>query len=780
MKTRVRHLLLLLAAATVVAKSHPLFAEVRRPFTVKDSIAMTTFSDPDEHLPDVACKRSPDGKYFLVITTKGLLARNQIMSSLSVFSEDEIRKYLRGNAITPPARHQLLNIIGTPIAPQDNSYGSLITKVQWSSDSLSILSLVERADGHRHLFRTYLHGKGSVDLTPGDVNVRNFSEGGGTIAYTVAEHMAPPYLVGHPIDKVSSDLTGVSLFHVFFPDTYPDPDSFFPAVDLWVRRKGVNTKVNNSSWYFPISAASLQLGVSPDGKGLIAARPVPNIPSRWYRYKIPDSGSSFATTHTGTDRSGRNFNWPWQYIYIDLDTMNIRPLVNAPSGFLEGYMDISEAVWSPNNQTALFTNSYLPLAAASVDKDEREPACAAAVYQLHTQQTRCIAYARFPEVKEFLRSAVFGVSSNEVILKWFGEGREDVERYVKDRQGVWLRQADEASSKKLQQPPIRISLRQDINQPPVLWAHDEDTDVWKELWDPNPQLKSIQLGKASVYTWKDNTGYQWHGGLVLPPNFIEGRRYPLLIQTHGFYNEHEFLVDGSFTTGFAARALASAGIIVLQMEDRADRHVQPQDEEASLTVEGFESAIDHLDRDGLIDPTRVGVIGFSRTAWYVEEALIHAPRLFRAATLIDGIDQSYMSYMLFAPGWPEAAEEEEAANGGKPFGPELQSWIKNAADFNLDKVRAPVRVEAIGLESVLGEWEIYSSLYQQGKPVDLVYIPDGQHILQKPQERYASQQGNVDWFRFWLEGYRDPNPAKRKEYERWAQWKSPNSTSPVN
>jgi hypothetical protein len=69
--------------------------------------------------------------------------------------------------------------------------------------------------------------------------------------------------------------------------------------------------------------------------------------------------------------------------------------------------------------------------------------------------------------------------------------------------------------------------------------------------------------------------------------------------------------------------------------------------------------------------------------------------------------------------------------------------------------------------SLLGEWETYSSLLQQGKPVDLIYLPGGQHILQKPLDRYASEQGNVDWFRFWLKGEEDPDPAKVEQYRRW-------------
>jgi len=61
--------------------------------------------------------------------------------------------------------------------------------------------------------------------------------------------------------------------------------------------------------------------------------------------------------------------------------------------------------------------------------------------------------------------------------------------------------------------------------------------------------------------------------------------------------------------------------------------------------------------------------------------------------------------------------------------------MKHAPGFNLDKVMTPLRVEAIGKMSVLGEWEIYSILTQQNKPVDLIYFPDGQHILQAPLDR---------------------------------------------
>ncbi|WP_236657100.1 prolyl oligopeptidase family serine peptidase [Acidisarcina polymorpha] len=725
---------------------------------------MTTFSDPDTRLSNAEGQRAPDGKHFFIITTRGILRTNQLGSILWYISAGDVKSYLHTRSALAPKPHLLVKILGTPKAQQTDSYGSLITQARWSTDSKTIFFLAEQPDGHRHLFRTGLSDKRPTDLTPGKMDVSGFSEAGGTIAYIVAEHPLPPKVIGGRIDDASTDLTGLSLFQILFPKTFPDESSLWPALDLWVHFRGVNRKVNaGGKWYFPASAKGLRVAVSPNGRALIAARPVPEVPVEWHRYKTANDTYNFSTTSTGTDPSGRQFTWPWQYIYVDLSSMKVVPLVNAPSGFIFGYRDSLEAVWSRDSAAVLFTNTYLPLQSTSGTANVRnEVACAAAVYTVASRSPSCAVYTEYPKG---IDGVAFGRSTDEVLLHWKGESSATTEAYRKVQQEWNL--GSEVVSQEEPQSELKLFIRQDINESPKLWVSDPRTVEEKELWDPNPQLSSFDLGRASIYSWKDNSGGEWRGGLVFPPNFVRGHRYPLVIQTHGFPNEHEFLVDGSFTTGFAARPLAAGGAMVLQMGSRSGRNSGSAKDEARIQILGFKSAIDQLDRDGLIDSSRVGLIGFSRTAWYAEEALVLEPHLFHAASIIDGVDQSYMNYMLFSPENPWGAVDEEAVNGGKPFGSGLQSWTKNAAGFNLDKVQAPVRIEALGDTAILEEWEIYSALRQQGKPVDLVNLPNAQHILQQPQDRYASQQGNVDWFRFWLQGYKDPDPSKKEQYVRW-------------
>lgn len=372
-------------------------------------------------------------------------------------------------------------------------------------------------------------------------------------------------------------------------------------------------------------------------------------------------------------------------------------------------------------------------------------------------------------VKDF----AFGKDDDEVVLHADMKPQRAVAQIYHYRDESWKLDANEPfnkspsglnASKEEVNKNIQLVVEQTLNNPPTLWMVDKQTGYSSQIWNPNPQFAHIQFGQASVYHWKDRSGYEWTGGLVKPVDYVPGRRYPLIIQMYNFYPD-EFMTDGMDPTAFAARELASAGFVVLQVQ-RKPFHAF-NDAEAQEHLEGYRSAIEHLAEDGLIDIHKVGVIGFSWTCWYVENALSKAPNMFAAATIADGVDHSYLSYHLFDISSPALQEQDDRIIGAEPFGEGLKRWMEFAPGFHLDKVKTPLRIEAINPLSLLGEWEIYSSLAMQNKPVDLIYFPVGTHIHQRPLERLESQQGDVDWFRFWLQGYRDPDPAKRSQYQRW-------------
>lgn len=162
----------------------------------------------------------------------------------------------------------------------------------------------------------------------------------------------------------------------------------------------------------------------------------------------------------------------------------------------------------------------------------------------------------------------------------------------------------------------------------------------------------------------------------------------------------------------------------------------------------------------------MGIIGFSRTVYSVEYSLTHSSYHFAAATAADGFDGGYVQYLVN----PYAKRDYNTVNGGDPFGATFELWRERSPSFTVDRVRTPIRLEGYGnIAAVIGNWEWYAKLVLLDRPVDLVYLPDGTHLLVKPWERITSQQGNVDWYCFWLKGEQGSDPGKRGQYQRWEQ-----------
>ena len=169
--------------------------------------------------------------------------------------------------------------------------------------------------------------------------------------------------------------------------------------------------------------------------------------------------------------------------------------------------------------------------------------------------------------------------------------------------------------------------------------------------------------------------------------------------------------------------------------------------------------------EGLVDPKKIGIIGFSRTCFHVMEMITTGNLRLNAASITDGVMAGYPEYIMFE--WVDS--EFDSMIGARPFGEGLQQWLKRSPGFNLDKVTAPLLVVAEGPPSVLGMWEPYAGLRYLHKPVELIMLNTDEHLLTNPAVRLASQDGSVDWFRFWLQDYENPDPAKAEQYARWRE-----------
>ena len=134
----------------------------------------------------------------------------------------------------------------------------------------------------------------------------------------------------------------------------------------------------------------------------------------------------------------------------------------------------------------------------------------------------------------------------------------------------------------------------------------------------------------------------------------------------------------------------------------------------------------------------------------------------KAALITDGLMLDYVDN-----GLEGGSSFNEKMIGAPATGEGLQQWLKRSPSFNLDKVNAALMVVGEGPASLLYMWHPYAGLHYLKKPVDVVMLNTDEHTLTNPAVRMASQGGSVDWFRFWLQGYEDPDPAKAEQYKRW-------------
>jgi len=153
--------------------------------------------------------------------------------------------------------------------------------------------------------------------------------------------------------------------------------------------------------------------------------------------------------------------------------------------------------------------------------------------------------------------------------------------------------------------------------------------------------------------------------------------------------------------------------------------------------EYLESAVAELDKEGLIDPKRVGLSGWSRAGYYTDYMLIHSSINFAAASAIDG--------------------------GGVEYNDGMRAF----SDDELKHIRTPKLLEAHGLTSLVWLAGMADRMTSLGKPNDILYFATASHSTTRPQHRLRSLGTHLDWWNFWLKGQEDPDPIKADQYTHW-------------
>lgn len=693
---------------------------------------------------------SADKKYFVVYCERGRLDMNRPEDSLRFYLAADIENFLKQpDSSRPPDPIWVLNLA-------EVNEGSNIQNVtyRWLHDSSGVAFLQKFNESTNRLVIADLKSRSLIPLTSENEDVQYFDiRDRNRYVYTAASTEPERERAMANEKSIVVAATGRTIGELMIPDN--------PAVkELWSHREyHLWAVIGNERFEVKRNGAPFDpgdpfLALSPDGLSLVTALPVEDVPKAWETlYPSPANSASPIRAGHGTAS---------QCVRIDLKTGSEESLTNAPQGFW-AWIAYGNPAWSEDGKAVLLPNTFLK----SADGKPSRPCVAVVDFAAH----RAICVETLKQRGEQGFHSIWWVDyapDGQRVVVYSGEDWEvtDSTQYGRSPDGSWRVERQRRGVPALGNGNLEVTVKQGINDPPLLVASDGERS--KTIWDPNPQLKNLVLSQARVYSWKDKDGHQVEGGLYPPVNYKPGQRFPLIIQTHGFAGTTLFAPSGTgFPNEFAARQLAAAGFFVLQADDLArDCEQGNHEREGPCAAANYEAAAKQLVADGLVDPTNIGLIGFSRSCFYVMEALTRTSYPFRAALIGDGVVYDYWQFLES----PDPLKKESEV-GGAPFGVGQRKWLELSPGFNLDKVGTPLAVVGHGPTALLGMWGVYAGLRTLAKPVELVMLRNNEHVITNPAARVASQTLSVDWFRFWLQGYEDPDPAKAEQYKRWREMK---------
>jgi dipeptidyl aminopeptidase/acylaminoacyl peptidase len=582
-----------------------------------------------------------------------------------------------------------------------------IRNVNWLDDNETIVFLGENAGQSPQVYALDVKTKRLNQLTKHVSLLVNYAiSGDGQKILFAAEPLPKKKINTETSRGAGMVITAQSLDSILAGDCYSYKPNLVEGAELFLK---VEKEAEKRIPVQDVIANDGFLSLSSNGRYGVFEAMVRDVPEDWREYQDESVSESFNEKRLKGAASTIS-----RYILVDTESRTTRPLLNAPETG-------GAPKWRPDSQAILVPQTLLPLNVPD------------------------------PAEREARKKNRYNVQVNLISGEISKLTEED------SPEGYTVSQR------------FGVTLEENINTPPRIYVTDLKTEQKSLVLDLNPQFADLDFGKVESVSWKATDGHEVVGGLYFPRDFDPQKRYPLVIQTHGF-NPERFWIDGPWSSAFAAQPLASAGFVVLQVgvaKDGDEAKYVNTEMEGPRAMAAYEGAISYLDARGIVDCDRVGVIGFSRTVFTVGYTLTHSKYRFSTATLVDGIDAGYFQYIAFSSSFAALSEEFEQINGGPPWGNSLATWIKTAPGFNMDKINTPLRLVALGPASVLEMWEWFSGLSRLQKPVDFMYLPNAPHLIVKPSDRMVAQQGLVDWFRFWLKSEEDSDPVKGEQYARW-------------
>jgi dipeptidyl aminopeptidase/acylaminoacyl peptidase len=290
-----------------------------------------------------------------------------------------------------------------------------------------------------------------------------------------------------------------------------------------------------------------------------------------------------------------------------------------------------------------------------------------------------------------------------------------------------------------------VSYQTDL-APPAHYLYDRSRKQLALISADHRQLEQFKLLPMQVVTIRARDGMQLLSYLTLPAAGAQ-KKLPMVLFVHGgpWYRDE---------WGYApsVQLLANRGYAVLQVQYRGSeglgkRYLNAGNHQMGLgTDDDLADAVHWAVTQGIADPKRVAVMGYSFGGYHTLRAVTRHPELYACGIDIVGVSDLRTSLEIIPDYWVPVLKRHLLRLGDVLSNPKWNEQLSPLAQ--VDNLRAPLLVAA-GQNDVrvnLKESEqIVSAARNHGVPVTFIVYPDEGHFISR-HENQEDLYGRIEEF----------------------------------
>ncbi len=257
-------------------------------------------------------------------------------------------------------------------------------------------------------------------------------------------------------------------------------------------------------------------------------------------------------------------------------------------------------------------------------------------------------------------------------------------------------------------------------------------------------LASIELGAVERVRFSNKDGIEIEGFIIRPPDYVEGKRYPTILNIHGGP-----MSQYDFSFNVEAQLYAANGYVVVHPNPRGstgygeDFCIAIWRNWGSPDFDDVMAAVDDAIKRGLADPERLAVTGWSYGGILTNHVITKTNRFKAAAT--GASETLYVvnyGHDMYQRWWRQEF--------GNPWEPEARALLEKISPFNyVDQIVTPTLI--LGGEKdwnvpIINSEQLYLALKTLGVETQLVVYPGEFHGGFSPSHSRDLYQRHLDWF----------------------------------